>query len=40
MWEGFNSVHVLETEDFLFVLRGIYHRRHRGALMGLRRRSR
>jgi SAM-dependent methyltransferase len=25
MWEGFNSVHVLETEDFLFVLRGIYH---------------
>ena len=25
MWEGFNSVHVLETEDFLFVLRGVYH---------------
>lgn len=25
MWEGFNSVHVLETEEFLFVLRGIYH---------------
>ena len=25
MWEGFNSVHVLETEDYLFVLRGIYH---------------
>jgi SAM-dependent methyltransferase len=25
MWEGFNSVHVLETEDFLFVLRSVYH---------------